>query len=57
MHFSPPLLRFDSEDWPVIFGYPEVTPQNDFQRRRPEVGFEDIVADLLEVSGPLVAGP
>jgi hypothetical protein len=24
MHVSPPLLGFDSEDWPVIFGNPEV---------------------------------
>jgi hypothetical protein len=24
MHFSPPLLGFDSEDWPVIFGKPEM---------------------------------
>jgi hypothetical protein len=28
MHFSPPLLGFDSEDWPVIFGNPEVIPRN-----------------------------
>jgi hypothetical protein len=36
-------------------GYPEVTPRPDFQRRWPEVGFEDIVIDLLgePVSGQL----
>jgi hypothetical protein len=42
MHFSPPLLRFDSEDWPVIFGNPEVMPRMDSQRCCPEVGFVEV---------------
>lgn len=29
-------------------GYPEVMPPNNFQRRGPEVGFEEIAIDFLE---------
>jgi hypothetical protein len=38
MHFSPPLLGFDSEDWPVIFGKPEVISEaGRFERNGVEV--------------------
>ncbi len=50
MHSSPPLLRFEAEDWPVIFGKPAIEKARPGPRERlvSQMGFALLRLAIIE---------